>query len=100
MTTTEKTWTVDEIKALLKRSDKAVTRAVLAIYRLQTVDEQCSQTTKEYNGVGFNAIDSELMSSFAIQLLQGRTLSIKQLEIARKRMMKYSKQLMGIANAR
>ena len=40
------------------------------------------------------------LTPFAIQLLQGRTLSIKQLEIARKRMMKYSKQLMGIANAR
>ena len=44
--------------------------------------------TEECNGVGFNRLDSNILSSFAEQILEGRNLSPKQLLIARIRLEK------------
>lgn len=94
----ERVYTKDGIKALLTANDKAVERAVLAIYARQTASEQATDQTSEHNGIGFNGIDAELLSSFAKQLQQGRTLSAKQMEYARKKITKYAGQLAQIAN--
>lgn len=94
-----KTWTPDEIKTMIATNDKAVARALLALLDRQTADEQASQTTSHSNGQGFTGADAEILTSFAQQVQRGRTLSVKQLEIARRKLVKYAKQLALVANA-
>jgi len=94
-----KIWTTEEIKALLAESDKAVARAILAIYNRQTEDEQAIKETTDHNGVGYNGVDANFMSSLA-QFYQSKGfLSSGQLKYGRKSIMKYAGQLTEIANA-
>lgn len=73
-------------------------RALVAIYRRQTADEQSSGHTVHSNGVGFSGADAEFGSSLAVQIMQGRSLSMRQIAYARKIAAKYAKQLERIAN--
>jgi type IV secretory pathway component VirB8 len=99
-TTTTKKWTEQSIIELLNSSDKAVTRAVIAIYKRQTEDEKVTHDTKHTNGIGFNSADARLLS-YCAQYAQKNNcdLSGKYLTTARKRIVKYRKQLLQIANA-
>jgi hypothetical protein len=90
----------EQIKELLRTNDRAVQRGVLAIYKRQTEAEQDTLSTKENNGVGFNGLDAEIMSSFAQRINRGISLTEKQMVYARKIILKYSGQLMAIADAR
>lgn len=95
----KKIWSKEEIKNLLSTNDKAVCRAVVAIYNKQTdCEKDCAETT-DANGVGFNGADANILSSFAEWILKRGYLTEKQMVIARKKMMKYAKQLTDIANA-
>jgi hypothetical protein len=93
-------WTKETIIDLLAKSDKAVNRAVLAIYEGQTSDEQASETTQHSNGIGFNAYDARRGSYYAEYIGRRGSLSGRHLEIARKMMRKYAGQLASIANAK
>ena len=86
-----------KIQDMLVFNDRAVLRAVVAIYKLQTDEEKNAETTKESNGRGFTGVDAPILSSFAKQILQRGTLSHKQLDMARRKMMKYWRQLAAIA---
>lgn len=92
-------WTKDQIVEMLQTNDRAVTRAVVAIYKRQTADEQRSETTRVSNNIGFNHADAPYLSWCAKYAINRRSnLSGKHLEKSRKRMMKYWKQLLEIAN--
>lgn len=93
-----KLWTKDEIKEMLEKDDKAVEKGVLTIFYFQTKDEREKESATRSNGVGFNRIDSEIMSSFAKRLQEGKSLTVKQMEIARKKILKYAGQLVKVAN--
>lgn len=75
-------------------------RALLAIYEFQTAEEQVIETTKEKNGVGFNGVDAEILTSFAKQVQAGRTLSAKQMAIVFKKMPKYAGQLQKLVSGK
>ena len=92
--------TIEGIRKLLEVNDRAVERAVVAIYREQTRDEQRSRTAKHNNGVGFNAADATLLSEYAERLLNGRRLYHFELAECRIRISKYARQLHTIAVAR
>jgi hypothetical protein len=97
--------TVLSIKELLDRSDKAVEEAVLRIYDRQTNGEQAARVTSEHNGVGFSAFDADILSSFAEWMRRstrpvGQRLTARQLQVARKRIKRYAKQLVEIAQAK
>ena len=96
----KKTWTEEEILNILETNDTQLCIACVNIYRLQTRAEQESHTTRDRNNVGFSAYDAKLLSSFAEQYLKYRRLSSRQIEILRKRMKKYRRQLVAIANER
>lgn len=81
----------------LLTDNRWLARGIIAIYAKQTYEEQNAEATLKNNGVGFNSIDAYILSSFAKQLSQGRTLSQKQITIARKKMPKYASQLLTIA---
>jgi len=85
------------IQENMEESYHWLTRGILAIFNRQTADEQCADQTKWHNGVGFGAVDAEILSSFAKQIENGRTLSRRQTEVARKCMRKYAMQLARIA---
>ena len=92
-------WTEDEIRELVQTNDKVLYGALKKLYAEQTADEQRSGETKYHNGVGFNGADSRIMSSFAEFLIRTGFLTDKQKAVARKKLVKYNKQLTKLANA-
>jgi len=99
MTTATRTWTKEEIEILLVKSDLMVGRSLAKLYERQTSDEKASESTVHLNGVGFNSVDSKLLSSLARWYLShGNTLTRKQMTLARKMIIKYAGQLAGVAN--
>lgn len=94
------TWNVDTIKERLVASDKWVTEGVIRIFEYQTAAEQDAEVTSEDNGVGFNGVDAELLSSYAKFAIKTGFLTKGQMVYARKKMLKYSGQLASIANSK
>ena len=95
-----KTWTKEEILNLLANNDEMVKRSVLKLYEKQTDYEKAVQNTEESNGVGFNGLDANLLSSFAEFALKSGFLTTKQTAIARNKLKKYAGQLAKIANGK
>lgn len=93
-----KVWTEDEIKTYVQTNDKVLYGAIKKLYDEQTVDEKEAGQTKHYNNIGFNGADSKFMSSIAEFLIRRGYLTDKQKFAARKRMVKYTKQLTRLAN--
>ncbi len=92
-------YTKEYIADKIQNCDAWLNRAIIAIYKFQTVNEQETETTNLNNGHGFTAADAPFMSGLAKWLLGGkyRKLSDKQKFVARKRMAKYAGQLLRIA---
>lgn len=93
-----KVWTKESIQELLGRSNLAVERAIVAIYKRQTQEEQVSGGTKERNGMGFGLYDVHFYSTCAQRIIRGIKLTPGQLTIARPGMSRYWRQLAEIAN--
>jgi hypothetical protein len=93
-------WTPETIKSLLDRSDKAVERAVLAIYERQTSDEQVTGETRHHNRRGFASCHAHLGTYYAKWILSGHRLTGGHLERARRMCHCYSKQLLQVAETR
>ena len=90
-------WTPANITILLQSSDKAVERAILAIYARQTDDEQSHQTTTHSNSRGFSAAHAKLGSYYAKWIISGKHLTGRHLVKARQISLHYVKQLADIA---
>lgn len=93
-----KTWTEDEIKILIQENDKVLYGALKKLYNEQTAGEQVEGNTKVQNGVGFNGVDAPILSSMAEFLNKTGFLTSKQKALARKKLVKYNKQLTRLAN--
>jgi hypothetical protein len=89
-------WTVESVKALLMNNNRAVEKAIVAIYNRQTLDEQSSKETKYSNGIGFSGAHSRVGTYYAQWILSGRPLSGKHLEKARAISLRYTGQLLSI----
>lgn len=92
-------WTEEEIKHYVQTNDKVLYGALRKLYAEQTADEQMAGETKHNNGVGFNGADAKIMSSFAQFLARTGFLTPKQRAVARKKLVKYNRQLTRLANA-
>ena len=92
-------WTEDEIRELIQTNDKVLYGALKKLYAEQTADEQRVGDTTHRNGVGFNGADAKIMSSFAEFLGKAGFLTAKQKAVARRKLVKYNKQLTRLANA-
>ena len=90
-------WDKNAIVGLLDRNPVAVERAIVAIYRRQTAEEQQVQDTRESNGVGFSGAHAQVGSYYATWILSGKHLSGKHLEKARNMAKRYTRQLVEIA---
>jgi hypothetical protein len=85
------------IKWLLLMNDRAVEKAIVAIYNRQTVDEKSIQGTTHNNKVGFSSADARKGSYYAKWVLSGKNLTGKHLDKAREIANKYVRQLCEIA---
>lgn len=94
----KKTWTEDEIKNLVQTNDTMLYHSLLKLYDCQTADEKASGETHVINGKGFNGVDAPILSSFCEFLNKTGFLTAKQKILARKKLVKYTKQLTVIAN--
>ena len=90
---------IELLRGKLSSNYQWATRGLIRIYERQTTDEQSSGSTKHLNGIGFSGADSEILTSFAVQVIKGRTLSPKQTPILFKKMPRYAKQLDNVAQA-
>ena len=98
------------VRENLLNNNQWLIRGVLAIFARQTNDEQDAEGTKYDNKMGFNSSDAEILSSYAKQIKRWLDtpehsrrypcpLSVAQLALARRKMAKYSGQLVRIAQA-
>ena len=90
-------WTKETIKTLLLSNDRAVERAVLALYERQTIAEQHTDSTQHKNGMGFSAFHAKMGSYYAKWIKNGNHLSGVHLGKARSLSLKYCGQLSDIA---
>lgn len=93
------TWDKEQIRTAIQTRDSVVERAIVAIYRLQTADEQNSSETKHRNGVGFSGAHASLGTYYARWILSGRHLSGSHLIKARNLALHYVGQLEAVAKA-
>ena len=85
------------LQNLIRTNKKALYRSIILIADLQTPEEKAYEATIEHNGVGFGAVDAEMMTSLALRLKNGGELSERELAICRNKMPKYWKQLYKIS---
>ena len=95
---TKKTWTRTEIEEMINGNDRAVERAMVAIWERQTADEQETQGTRHHNGRGFAAWSARSGTYFAEWVRSGRRLTGKHLVKARKIALHHAGQLTDFAN--
>lgn len=94
----KKVWTAEEIKQLVQTNDTVLYKGLLKLYECQTADEQAEGDTKEHNGIGFNGVDAPILTSFSEFLNRTGFLTPKQRSLARKKLVKYTGQLVKLAN--
>lgn len=85
------------LQELLRTNDKALSRAVVAIYNRQTLNEKVTGQSAERNGVGFSRWDAEEMSDIAVKIKNGVPLKQNEIVHARLVMPKYWRQLMVVS---
>lgn len=78
------------IMAALVRNPAAVEKAIVLLYRLQTADEQTTQSTKHTNGQGFSMTHAATGAYYAKWILGGKHLTGKHLVKAREITMHYA----------
>lgn len=101
---------VDHMRLALMTDNNYLEKAILKLYKYQTEYEQQTQDTAMLNGVGFNSIDANFLSSLAEWILDiknvpvneknkyvvRRHLTNKQRLFARKKLIKYARQLVNM----
>ena len=90
---TAKEQIVEQMKKNLAENKNTRARALLRIFENQTRDEQASESTNHYNGIGFTGSDAQILSSFAKQYKYKGYLSPKQDALLARKIKKYARQL-------
>ena len=85
-------------KFKLSTDRKWMERGLIILFDQQTTDEQTRRFTDNSNGVGFNKPDAKLLSSFAQQIKDGKTLSSNQLIYLQRKLPKYWRQLYNVSD--
>ena len=99
--------TKEQIVTLLTTNNKAVGRALIALFNRQTLSEQSSDCTLNRNGEGFTPADAFMGTSMAKFFSARGYLTEKQLSYWLKpnakgvpRICKYAGQLLEVANSK
>lgn len=94
ITVMNKTEALKALQQKLATDPRWAQRALLAIFKNQTADEQVQGTVTHNNAMGFRCMDSDILTSFAGQLQHRGSLSPKQMNIVHRKMPIYARQLM------
>lgn len=80
-TVTVTKWTEEALRTKLSTDERFVRRALVRLYERQTMDEQRSETTRNYNLRGFQPCDAFMFTRFAKWVMSNptRELTPKQL---------------------
>lgn len=99
--------TKEIIVQLLERNDQAIGRALVALNKRQTQDEQVDKTTRVHNSMGFRPCDAYMGTALAEFYEKRGFLTAKQLAWCRKPNSKgqirigcYATQLLKIAEGK
>ena len=95
----QKQWK-EYLQNLVRTNKKALYRAIVVIADYQTPEEKAWGMTIDHNGVGFGAVDAEMMTALALRIKNGGELTEKELAICRNKMPKYWRQLYRISKAK
>ena len=76
--------TKNEVVELILNNDRAVERALIVLFNRQTETEKASNTTRQWNDIGFTHADARWGCRNAKQVLGGRHLYPNQLAYWRK----------------
>lgn len=94
--TNQKQWR-DYITNLLKTNDKALCRAIVVLYEMQTDEEKMKGEAIEDNGAGFGKVDAAEMGRVARKIMHNQPLEASEWARMRNKVPKYWKQLMNHA---
>lgn len=97
-TTPAKVWTREEITTMLNTSDRAVERAMVALWERQEEDERTDGNTRHRNGCGFAHSTVGSGTYFANWVRSGRRLTGHHLAKARRIAHFHAGQLTAMAN--
>lgn len=89
--------TEEEIKEQLLKDDRWVERALVVLHNSQTEDEKRTKDTLHRNGKGFSNSDAPLGSYLAEWIKGGDHLTGRFLDMGRKMVLKYTRQLQEAA---
>jgi hypothetical protein len=81
------------LRTKLATDSRWAQRALLAIFKNQTTDEQDGSDVKYHNNMGFRVMDAVILTSFANSLNHYGRLTEKQMKIVHKLMPIYARQL-------
>ena len=96
----KKVWIRGEIEDMLRSNDRAVERAMVAIWERQTMDEKVTQDVKHSNNRGFSHWSARSGTYFAEWVRKGGRLTGKHLDKARKIALHHAGQLTDFANGK
>ncbi len=80
-------------RSIRQASAGELLRLLLILYRRQTLSEQQDGSSREQNRVGFSKFDAPLLTSIAAWGQRRGFLTPKQVEVVRRRLRKYTRQL-------
>lgn len=96
--TVRKTYTIDDIIHMVRTDDKAVLRAVVAIWKRQTNDERVEKGTKWTNHFGFSKRHVTKGTMLAEKIFANKPLTAEEMADAKAIAYSYRKQLWMIAS--
>ena len=90
----------EEVKKWILTNDAAVKRAAVVLYEQQDGEEKAYGCSTKVNDRGFNRFDAPYLQGFAEKVLHNWDISARELMKARYKLLKYSKQIANITNAK
>ncbi len=94
----EELLTKEYVQATICRSDNAVMRAAIFLYKKQTEYEKMTKQGQTINGIGFNRIDTPVISQFAEDCLKDKGAKVEYINKIRPRILKYCSQIAKLIN--
>ena len=94
----EELWTKEKIYDLLTSNNQAVLKGIITLYESQSESERISGMLNKHDGKGFNRFDFPFFREIYNKLSKGYSITQYELNLARNKILKYSKQLAYIAN--
>lgn len=94
---TSKSALVAAMREQITRDEPHVRRALIRIYNNQVGDEKRSRSVRYRNGKGFKPQDAKMLTGIACWVIAGHTLTERQFNAVRQRIVKYAAQLVDQA---